>query len=86
VATLPRLEPETRLLLRRFEIFSVVVFTLEYFSRILVADSQRAYIFLFFGICDVLAVAPFYLATGVDLRSLRSFRLLRLVRILKMAI
>ena len=28
---------------------------------------------------------PFYLATGLDLRSLRIFRLLRLVRILKLA-
>ncbi len=41
--------------------------------------------FSFFGIIDLAAIAPFYLATGLDLRSLRALRMLRLVRILKLA-
>ncbi len=85
VETLPNLEPETRTFLHRFEIFTVMVFSIEYLSRILVASNRRAYIFSFFGILDLLAILPFYLSTGVDLRSLRLFRLLRLVRILKFA-
>ena len=32
-----------------------------------------------------LAILPFYLAVGVDLRAVRTFRLLRLIRILKLA-
>jgi voltage-gated potassium channel len=41
--------------------------------------------FSFFGIVDLLAVLPFYISTGVDLRSVRAFRLLRLFRLLKLA-
>jgi len=34
---------------------------------------------------DLAAILPFYLGTGVDLRSIRTLRLLRLFRILKLA-
>jgi voltage-gated potassium channel len=34
-------------------------------------------------IIDFMAILPFYLTTGTDLRSLRAFRLMRLMRILK---
>ena len=34
---------------------------------------------------DLLAILPFYISTGLDLRSLRAFRLLRLFRLLKLA-
>lgn len=84
IETLPNLEQGTRDLLRQFEVASVMIFTLEYIARVAVATSKRAYVFSFFGICDILAILPFYLSTGLDLRSLRSFRLLRLVRILKL--
>ncbi len=39
----------------------------------------------FFGLLDLLAILPFYLGVGVDLRAVRTFRLLRLIRILKLA-
>lgn len=39
----------------------------------------------FFGIIDLLAILPFYLGLGFDLRNLRSIRLLRLFRILKLS-
>ena len=32
---------------------------------------------------DILAIIPFYLSTGLDLRTLRIFRMLRLFRVLK---
>ncbi|WP_201746181.1 ion transporter [Veronia nyctiphanis] len=43
------------------------------------------FIFSFFGVVDLLAILPFYLSTGLDLRSVRAFRFLRLVRVLKLA-
>lgn len=82
--TVPDLEPSTRKLLKVIEIFCVVIFTVEYILRILVADKKHKFIFSFFGIIDLLAILPFYLALGVDLRSLRALRFLRLFRILKL--
>ena len=82
--TVPDLEPQTRIILRYIEIFSVVAFTIEYLLRIWVADRKFKFIFSFFGIIDFLAILPFYLAVGIDLRSLRALRFLRLFRILKL--
>ena len=42
------------------------------------------FIFSFFGLVDFLAILPFYLSFGVDLRTLRAFRLLRLFKILRL--
>ncbi len=83
--TLPTLSSEVRNILRRIEVLTVAIFTVEYIARIIVATKKRVFIFSFFGIIDLFAILPFYLSTGFDLRSLRSFRLLRLVRILKLA-
>ncbi len=84
VETLPNLKPETRYLLRAIEIFCVVVFTVEYILRIYVADSKPRFIFSFFGLIDLVAILPFYLSFGIDLRSLRALRFLRLFRVLKL--
>ncbi|MEO8773509.1 MAG: ion transporter [Gelidibacter sp.] len=82
--TMPDLEPQTRTMLRYIEIISVLIFTIEYFLRIYVAERKFKFVFSFFGIIDFLAILPFYLAIGVDLRSLRALRFLRLFRILKL--
>lgn len=84
IDTLPDLSPATSEILRYFEIFTVAVFTVEYFLRVYVSDSKPAFIFSFYGLIDLLAILPFYLSTGLDLRSLRIFRLLRLVRVFKL--
>lgn len=84
VETLPNLRPQTKTILRAIEIFCVVVFTVEYILRIYVADSKPRFIFSFFGLIDLVAILPFYLSFGVDLRSLRALRFLRLFRILKL--
>lgn len=84
IETIPSLSPETREILRISEIICVVVFTIEYLLRIYVADRKLKFIFSFFGIIDLVAILPFYLAFGVDLRSLRAIRFLRLFRILKL--
>ncbi len=84
IETIPNLTPATKSILYGIEVFCVIVFTIEYFLRIYVADSKPRFIFSFFGIIDFLAILPFYLSFGIDLRSLRALRFLRLFRILKL--
>lgn len=84
IETIPNLKPQTRTILQTIEWFSVIIFSLEYLLRIYVADSKPKFIFSFFGIIDLLAILPFYLSFGIDLRSLRALRFLRLFRILKL--
>ena len=43
--TIPDLEPQTRELLRYIEIFTVIIFTLEYILRIYVANRKLKFIF-----------------------------------------
>ena len=84
IETLPDLSNKTIEILNFFELFCVVVFSIEYTLRIFLAPKKTAYIFSFFGIIDLLAILPFYLSLGIDLRSIRVFRLFRLFRILKL--
>ncbi len=83
--TLPNLTPVEHAVLHWLEIGTVLVFTVEYLLRLFVATSKWRFAFSFFGIVDFLAIAPFYLAMGFDLRAVRAIRMLRLVRILKLA-
>jgi len=85
IETLPDLSARSRLILSWIEIGTVVVFSIEYVLRIFLADKKLRFIFSFFGIVDLLAILPFYLTRGVDLRSLRAFRLLRIFRAMKLA-
>ena len=82
--TLQNLSKSTRSVLKIIQVITVVIFSIEYILRIIVADKKLKYIFSFFGIIDLLAILPFYISTGIDLRALRAFRFLRLFRILKM--
>ncbi|MCC5906331.1 MAG: ion transporter [Balneolaceae bacterium] len=83
VETLPDLDPNILRVLVIFELVVVIIFSIEYLLRIYVADRKPKYIFSFYGIIDLLAIVPFYMAAGIDLRSIRIFRLLRVFRILK---
>lgn len=85
VETLPDLHPSVRAWLARAEVFFVAVFTVEYVLRLLVADRKLKFATSFFGIVDLVAILPFYLALGTGFYALRSLRLLRLFRILKLA-
>jgi voltage-gated potassium channel len=78
-----------------FEIFSVIVFTLEYLARIWACTSQTEYphpvwgrikfIFTPLALVDLLAILPFYLAfTALDLRVIRTLRVFRLLRMMKL--
>lgn len=66
-----------------------VLFTLEYFGRIIAIKQPRKYIFSFYGIIDFLSTVPKYLSflfVGTHaLVALRALRLLRVFRILKLA-
>ncbi len=80
-----------------FEIFSVIVFTVEYVSRVWSAPAKRdhengetglkarmRYIFSFYGVIDLVAILPFYIQAffpGLDLRVLRALRLLRILKL-----
>jgi len=81
--------------LKKFEIFSIVVFTIEYFLRIWTAPclfeekkpiiARIKYIFSFMAIIDLLAILPFYIPFifVIDLRVLRALRIFRLLRLFK---
>lgn len=85
VGTLPNLSPFTQQLLTYFEIITVAIFTIELMMRLLLTKPRGRYLFTFLGVVDLLSILPFYLALGIDMRSVRIFRLLRLLRILKLA-
>ena len=82
IETLPNLNANYHLLLDRFEIFVVLIFSIEYILRVFLTKPSWKYIFSFHGITDLIAVLPFYLAIG-DLRSIRLFRLLRIFKLFK---
>ena len=85
IDTLPNLSPAASAILSWIELATVLLFTGEYLIRLAVADSRWRFVRSFFGVIDLVAILPFYLAVGVDLRAVRTFRLLRLIRILKLA-
>lgn len=72
---------------RTIEYGTVVLFTLEYLGRLAVAKSKPGYLFSFFGIIDLLAILPTYLALGnlTFLKTARSLRILRFLRMLRLA-
>lgn len=84
IDTLPNLSERTQEILHVTEIVTVTIFTLEYVLRLAVAENKLRFAFSFYGLVDLAAILPFYIATGLDLRAVRVFRLLRLVRILKL--
>jgi voltage-gated potassium channel len=79
-----------------FDLFSVVIFSLEYVLRVWSCaqkftheggsawQGRKSYLFSFFGLIDFLSTVPFYLQLlfpGADLRVLRMFRLLRIFKL-----
>jgi len=78
------------------EVFSIVIFSIEYLIRIWLADllypklspikARLKYIFSFLGLVDLASILPFYLPYffKIDLRVIRTLRLFRLLRLLKL--
>lgn len=93
--SIPEVQVLYGLVLYRFEVFSVVIFSAEYMGRLLVADlthpaengikSRLKFVFSFYGLIDLLAILPFFLPLliVIDLRFLRILRFMRFLRILK---
>ena len=81
--TLSGLPAWATLALKIGEIVIVAVFSFEYVLRVVAAPRKIAFIFSFYGLVDLLSIAPFYLA-GLDARCLRALRVLRLLRVLKL--
>lgn len=84
IETLPDLTPATVSFLWWSETLVVAAFTVEYLYRLKHSERKLGFIFSFYGLVDLLAVLPFYLATSMDLRALRLLRFLRLIRVLKL--
>ena len=65
-----------------------ILFTIEYFARIISVKKPSKYIFSFYGIIDLLSTIPKYLSLFMGgahaLVALRGLRLLRIFRILKL--
>ena len=81
-----------------FDIFSVVVFTIEYLMRFYLAPEDEefkkrkyargSYVVSPFALIDLIAILPFFLQAfiSVDLRYLRSLRLLRILKLFRILI
>ena len=82
--TLPNLSTTWQTVLKYTEIVIVLIFTIEYIIRISLCRPRLKYVFSFYGLIDLIAILPFFLATGIDIKSVRAFRLLRLLRFVKL--
>ncbi len=77
------------------EVFSVIIFTIEYLLRLWTSDyiysdnnkfiARVRYVFSLMALVDLFAILPFYIPfiIPVDLRVLRTVRIIRLFRLLK---
>lgn len=76
-------------LLRSVEWVFTILFTIEYFLRVLIIDKSWRYIFSFLGLIDLLSIVPTYLSIivtgGQSLLVIRTIRLMRVFRIFKLA-
>jgi voltage-gated potassium channel len=70
------------------EWFLTVIFTLEYIARLLSVRRPLRYVFSFFGMVDLLALIPtfvaFLLPGAMSLTTIRILRVIRIFRILKL--
>jgi voltage-gated potassium channel len=93
--TVPSLYERFGHLFKGFEVFSVIVFTIEYVLRLWSCTEKNEYkapvwgrikyAFSFMALVDLFSFLPFYLpmVISADLRFLRALRLFRLIRVLK---
>lgn len=94
IETFP-ISDRTEELLYKIELFSIIVFSLEYLLRVWTAEilyenispfkAKIKYIFSFMALIDFFSIIPFYIpfVIKIDLRVLRMLRLIRLLRIVK---
>ncbi len=98
IELVPQIHEPYRIWFDRFDVFSVMVFTLEYLLRLYTAPEdpqfrsakrpRLAFVRNPFAIVDLLAILPFYLQAilPLDLRILRVLRLLRLLKLFRLLV
>ncbi len=84
IETLPHLPKTVHNTLYYFEVFFVVIFSLEYLARVFTSPQPLRYIFSFYGLIDLVSVLPFYFHGSFSLITLRVFRFFRVFKILEM--
>ncbi len=96
LGTVESIYAQSQQLFYRFEVFSILFFTIEYILRVWCCTISRKYrhplwgriryIFSFLAIIDLLVILPFYLPfPRSDLRFARLLRLFRFLRFLKLS-
>lgn len=83
IETLPDLNNDVLKILDLFELITVILFSIELILRLFLTSPPFKYLFSFYGLIDILAILPFYLSTGFDLRTVRVFRLFRIFKLFK---
>jgi voltage-gated potassium channel len=87
VETIHPLHEDYASFFQTFDAILLTLFTVEYLANVWVAPDRRKYIFSWWGMIDLLAILPAYLAivlgAGGDLMFLRQLRILRVLRTLR---
>lgn len=94
--TVPSIQHKYHQLLLDFEVFSVIVFTIEYALRLWscvenphfshLIKGRIKFIFSAWGLVDLLSIAPFYVSIFItDLGFIRILRLLRMLRLFRVS-
>lgn len=83
--TVPDIPQHAKDILFKINVACMFVFVTEYSFRVYTAKNVFKYIFSFYGLVDVLAIAPYFMGiSGIDSQSIRAFRLLRIFQLFKM--
>ena len=93
--TIPEISKNYERVFKYFEVFSIVVFSIEYILRVWTCNLSEnfsdpvlgrfRYMLTPFVLIDLIAILPFYLSMiGPDLIFIRGIRLLRIFRVLKL--
>ncbi|MDX2414486.1 MAG: ion transporter [Bacteroidales bacterium] len=89
IDSIPDMSDSMHRFLNNVEWVITFIFTAEYILRIISIKRSQKYIFSFYGIIDLLATIPSYLALfmtgGSSLLVIRALRLIRIFRILKLS-
>ena len=71
-------------ILRGFEWFITIVFTVEYVLRLICIKKPLKYALSFYGIIDLLAILPLYLELVVESQNVHYLAVVRLLRVLRL--
>ena len=84
IETLPNLSNKTKHILDIIQYITIIIFTIEYVVNLLTTKDTVKFLLSFGNAIDLIAILPFYLALGLDLRAIRVFRLFRVAKVFKL--